>query len=343
MDEILPDTSGDFVQDAVTDDGQDATKRASQLPLVLVVMACYNGARFLDEQLTSLFAQQSVQVKLLVRDDGSNDGTQEKLVQWQQKRPDQIQVIDDDAGNLGAAGSFSVLLTLALQMWQGNDRISAVALADQDDIWFSNKLSESLKLLDQGCQGKDDGLPVLVHSDLRVVDQDMQEMAPSLMQYQGLDASKTQFASQLLSNTVTGCTAVCNKALLQLALPIPAQAMMHDWWLSLVASAFGEIRYIDRPLMEYRQHGRNTLGARLHPKLSVQRIGQVLIGDESQQQADQAQQLFVDSAAQAAAFRSRFADKLDEKMHIALKRAERMPTYGRWRQRLMFRWQRWFA
>lgn len=343
MDEVMPNASGEPVQDAITDARQDATKSQGQLPLVLVVMACYNGARFLDEQLASLFAQQSVQVELLVRDDGSNDGTREKLAHWQQKRPGQIHIIDDDAGNLGAAGSFSMLLTLALQMWQGNDHISAVALADQDDIWFSHKLSESLKLLGQGYQGKDEDLPVLVHSDLRVVDQEMQEMAPSLMQYQGLDASKTQFASQLLSNTVTGCTAVCNKALLQLALPIPAQAMMHDWWLSLVASAFGEIRYIDRPLMDYRQHGHNTLGARLHPKLSAQRIGQVLIGDESRQQIDQAQQLFVDSAAQAAVFRSRFAGKLDEKMHTALKRAERMPTYGRWRQRFMFRWQRWFA
>lgn len=315
----------------------------NQLPCVLVVMACYNGSAFLDEQLASLFAQEGVHVELLVRDDGSSDGSQAKLAEWQSKLPDQMRILHDDAGNLGAAGSFSCLLSEALQVWEGNDKYVAVALADQDDIWFSQKLKESVDALLSVEQGKPAGFPVLVHSDLRVVDQGMQEIAPSLMQYQGLDANKTRFAAQLLSNTVTGCTAVCNKALLQLALPIPKQAMMHDWWLSLVASAFGQIHYINKPLVDYRQHGRNTLGARLHPRLSLRRVGNVLVGEEASQDLDQAQQLFVDSAAQAAAFRSRYQDRLNAKMLIDLSRAERMPAYGRWRQRIMFRWQRWFA
>lgn len=315
---------------------------AKALPTILVVMACYNGAEYLDEQLASLFAQQGVRVSLLVRDDGSDDGTPEKLEQWRKTYPDQIDIVEDDAGNLGASGSFSQLLTLALRQWDRPGKYAAVALADQDDIWYEEKLQRSLAALAGVSEGKPESFPVLVHSDLRVVDESGQEMSASLMQYQGLDARKRYFAAQLLSNTVTGCTAVCNRALLEMALPVPEDAMMHDWWLSLVASAFGEITYIDQPLIDYRQHGANTLGARLHPKIGWQRISQVLSEDQRQEKA-QAQQLFVNSASQAKAFRARFEEKLSSKQKKSLNRTERMPALGRWGQRLMFRWQRWFV
>lgn len=314
------------------------------LPAVLVVMACYNGAAYLDEQLSSILAQQAVRVMLLVRDDGSSDNTTEILAKWQSDYPEQIEILDEPGNNLGAAGSFSLLLSRALQRWQAGADYMAVALADQDDIWRGNKLQLSLEALRRASQEKPQDYPLLVHTDLRVVDERGQEIDPSLMHYQGLDASKRQFSSQLLSNTVTGCTAVCNKALLQLALPVPEQAMMHDWWLSLVASAFGEIVYLDKPLIDYRQHGANTLGARQHPGLSLQRLVTRLTGLlEPEQESEQAQQLFSDSAEQASTFRSRFAAQLTASQHKSLGRAERMPTLGRWRQRVMFRWQRWFG
>lgn len=311
------------------------------LPTVLVVMACYNGSAFLDEQLASVLAQQGVHVSVLIRDDGSDDGTPEKLEDWRTKYPDQIEIVNDEAGNLGASGSFSLLLTLALRKWEKQREYAAVALADQDDIWYENKLQKSLEALSCAGEGRPENFPVLVHSDLRVVDEQGQEISPSLMQYQGLDASKRQFSAQLLSNTVTGCTALCNRALLEMALPVSEDAMMHDWWLSLVASAFGEIIYINQPLIDYRQHGRNTLGARLHPNFDWQRISRAISGNP--QETEQAQQLFIDSARQARAFRARYGAKLSGKQKANLSRTERMPTLGRWGQRLMFRWQRWFV
>ncbi|GGG50428.1 glycosyl transferase [Pseudohongiella nitratireducens] len=313
-----------------------------KLPFVLVVMACYNGAEYLDEQLSSILAQQGIRIALLVRDDGSGDSTPEILADWQARYPDQIELLEGQDNNLGAVGSFSLLLSTALRKWQSGCDYAAIALADQDDIWLTNKLKLSLDALMRSAQGKPGDYPLLVHTDLRVVDKKGEKIAASLMQYQGLDAGKRKFSSQLLSNTVTGCTAVCNKALLELALPVPEQAMMHDWWLSLVASAFGEIAYVNEPLIEYRQHGANTLGARKHSKPGWQRLKTLLSGHGASQEAGQAQQLFYQSAEQAKAFRSRFAAQLTAEQKKSLDRAERMPTLGRWQQRILFRWQRWF-
>ena len=83
-----------------------------------------------------------------------------------------------------------------------------------------------------------------------------------MARYQGLRTQDQAFNAQLLSNTLTGCTSLFNRRLVELSLPIPADAIMHDWWLSLVASAFGVRAYIDQALIDYRQHGSNAIGAK---------------------------------------------------------------------------------
>ena len=105
-------------------------------------------------------------------------------------------------------------------------------------------------------------IPLLVHGDLRVVDATLTEIAPSFARYQRLNLEWGGVLKRaLVQNTVTGCTMLMNRRLVDLCLPIPAEAVMHDHWIALVAAAFGRVHALHRPLLDYRQHGRNAVGA----------------------------------------------------------------------------------
>ena len=298
------------------------TQAATQLPLIVIVLPIYNGARWLGEQLDSIIAQTHGRWLLLLRDDGSTDTSNELIAQYALVDSERIKVTQDDRGNLGAAASFSLLMEKALTIVESASEPAYVALADQEEQLAAATSAER-------------ETPVLIHSDLRVVDSAGQVLAESLLNYQGLDADRHDFSAQLLSNTVTGCTALLNRALLCLALPVPAGAMMHDWWLSLVASRFGRLRCVDRALVDYRQHGSNTIGARKHTPGSFS--WKTFLKLFQLRKSMQAQALFEGSAAQALAFEQRFADQLNEADRTLLRQVQRMPDLGLWRQRLMFR------
>jgi len=229
---------------------------------VLILLPVFNGGRHLQSQLDSLLAQ-SIQNSLIVcRDDGSSDDSAAILEQYAQQWPHRFRIVKTSAGNLGASANVSLLMRSVLE----NELLSStrppyIALSDQDDCWYPEKLARCLALMDSEEQ-KNPELPMLIHSDLRVVAEDGTLIASSFADYQALKPLRNSFASQLVCNTVTGCTALMNSVLLKKALPIPPQAIMHDWWLGLVALAFGRACYIDAPLLDYRQHDANTIGAR---------------------------------------------------------------------------------
>lgn len=242
-------------------------------PPVVVLLPVFNGQAFLEPLMDSLLGQ-TMDACIVCRDDGSSDGSADIIRGFAQRHPARIHLLEDDLGNLGACGSFAMLMRHAanpifLRSCFGIDRPAAVALCDQDDVWHPDKLSVCLTHLAE-LEALHPGTPCLVHSDLRLVGQDGSEIAPSMARYQGLRVDRNSLTAQLLSNTVTGCTAVMNQALLRVALPIPSTAIMHDWWLSIVCSAVGVRRYLDTPLIDYRQHATNTIGAK--PRENVKRL-----------------------------------------------------------------------
>lgn len=304
-----------------------------QTPLIIVLMPVYNGERFLGEQIDSILGQSHKNLQLILRDDGSTDASPAILQKYASAHPDQVQILQDDKGNLGAMGSFSELMQWVLKQPAGGSEVY-VALADQDDTWHPEKLQQCLQAMIKA-ENEQPQVPMLVHSDLKVVDATGCEISASLMQYQGLDPSRTKFAAQLISNTVTGCTSLANMALLKKALPVPPEAVMHDWWLSLVASAFGRLIFLPTALVDYRQHGRNTLGAREHknPSLSWQTLAKLF----QLRPTTQAQMLFQQAAAQAAAFESTFDDQLAASDRRAIRDVKLLPQLGLWQQRILFR------
>lgn len=309
---------------------------------VLVLLPVYNGARYLAEQIDSILAQQwapefagNVSVQLLCRDDGSADHSPALLQDYATRYPDAVTLLKDDAGNLGAAGNFSVLMQTAKdQAVAGSSSHCYIALADQDDIWHGDRLQRGLNAL-LTAEAGERHTPVLVHSDLRVVDADANVIAESFMAYQGLRPARDSLSAQLLSNTLTGCTAMMNTALLDRALPVPVGAVMHDWWLSLIASAFGRRVYLDKALVDYRQHGSNTIGARSHTSSVLS--GRVLRELMRTRQSPDRQQAFAEIAAQAAAFSARHGSELSPARRFVCRRVVALPDAGLWWQRLMFR------
>ena len=222
-------------------------------PSIDVLLATYNGARYLRPQIESVLNQKDVSFRILVRDDGSVDETPAVIEHYKRLRPECI-VHLGGSDNLGVIGNFAHLL--------GEATAPYVALCDQDDIWEPHKLRILLETMHDLEERHGIDTPLLVHCDLRVVDDALRERHSSYWRFAGVYPSRSSLPRLLLKNTIAGCASLANKALVRLALPVPRAALMHDYWLALVACAAGHVGAVEEPLMLYRQHERNTIGAR---------------------------------------------------------------------------------
>jgi glycosyltransferase involved in cell wall biosynthesis len=229
-----------------------------------ILLTVFNGMPYLEEQIASLVAQSHTRWRLWVRDDGSEDGTAVTLAQLS-AADERIHLVSDPAGSrLGALGGFSWLLEKAAR------DAEYVMFCDADDRWLPDKIAETWAVMQRtetarGPNQERVRTPTLVHTDLTVVDANMIPIAESLWAYQGLRPELASLNRMLIQNCVTGCTAMINRPLRELSLPVPGAAVMHDWWLALVASCFGRVAYHPKATVLYRQHGRNDTGAHRYP------------------------------------------------------------------------------
>ena len=219
-----------------------------------IVLPTHNGSRFLDAQIESIAAQTVSEWRLLIRDDGSSDDTVGLIDAWT-ARESRIERLQHPRGNLGVVQNVATLLETA------RDRgAAAVMLADQDDVWRPRKVERTLVRLDELETAVGPTLPVLVHTDLEVVDDELEPVAASFMAFQRIHHEPEDALRLLLvQNFVTGCTVLANRPLLDLALPVPDVTPMHDWWLGLCAAAAGVVAFVAEPTVQYRQHGGNTI------------------------------------------------------------------------------------
>lgn len=206
-----------------------------------VLLSTYNGMEYLPEQLRSIETQRYRNVDILIRDDGSHDGTLEYVRDYAFGRED-VEVIAGD--NVGVVDSFMRLLDSA------RDR-DAYAFCDQDDVWLPNKIERAAQRLEPSRNE-----PMLYFSRQEYVDENERTLGYSdLPRFVGL-------RNALVQNIAIGCTTVINEATRRLLVAhTPTQAIMHDWWAYLLVSALGRVVYDPAVTMKYRQHGGNTLGA----------------------------------------------------------------------------------
>lgn len=242
---------------------------------VTVLMPTYNGAEFLDEQIRSIIDQTYPSWSLVLRDDGSTDGTPEVIARYAAEHAN-ISVIDVGAGNLGVKRSVQRLLAAT--------ESDLYMLADQDDVWLPTKIESVVRR----AEAEPQDVPLLVFTDLRVVDRDLRLVKPAMHSGMG----RTRLSELLVENSVTGCTTLLNRALRDVVVAHDVAAdpavIMHDWWHGIVAAALGKVVFLDESTILYRQHGNNAVGAGTI-KDELRRVVQLLSNiDNLQDTLDQA-------------------------------------------------------
>lgn len=218
---------------------------------VEVLLATYNSANYIEPMLESLIAQERRDFSLVVSDDLSRDDTRAIVARLAPRLPGGVRWIERETRSGGASANFSSLIQ--------NATADYAFLADHDDVWLPGKIARGVARMRaiEAEVGAD--TPILLHGDLRVVDANLRTIAPSLWAFKAIDpAYGTRLNSALMHASVTGCTVVMNRALRNRLTPIPKEAIMHDWWLNLVAVAFGRVAYDPEPQILYRVHGANV-------------------------------------------------------------------------------------
>lgn len=306
-------------------------------PKIAVLLSTFNGGRFLGDQLDSILSQNYSNFVIVVRDDGSSDDTLDILSSYMAQQPDKFHLETADKANRGARGSFSYLIEYVLaNREQLGLEPAYMMFCDQDDIWYDSKMQTQVSAM-LAAESGDNSVPVLIHSDLQVVSENHEIIAESLIRFQGLEIERNRFINLVISNLVTGCTVLINQSLAEKSVPVPDRAIMHDWWLAMVATAFGKLVLLDSPLVHYRQHEANTIGAKQYvkPGRTSRSFWQRLIGLQPNEH------LF-EVALQADEFRQRFGRQLGSSERLGLRIAAAMRIRIGIVQRLLFRAARGF-
>lgn len=219
-----------------------------------ILLATYQGERYLRAQLDSLTAQTRADWKAFVHDDGSRDGTMDILREYAQRDPERFCLID--APSTGGAKSNFLFLTAQVQA-------PYYLYCDQDDVWLPDKIERTMDRMREleSRQGKD--RPCLVHTELKVVDASLRPISSRLSEYQGIEPERLTLGRLLVQNVVTGCTMMVNRPLRDAMIRCadPGAIRMHDWWAALIAMRFGALRFLPEATILYRQHGDNSVGA----------------------------------------------------------------------------------
>ena len=215
-----------------------------------ILLATFNGEKYLKDQLDSIINQTYKDFRLLISDDGSTDNTKNILEDYK-KKDDRIEIFYQEK-NLGVVENFEFLLKKVEAKY--------FMFADQDDIWKEEKIEKSVnKMIETNSD--------LVYSDLEVVDEKLEVTYKSYWKLKGIyDKIKkyNSFESLYLNNFVTGCTIIAKSDCIEKVLPLPktSKYVLHDYWLALIISETGKIDYIEEPLMKYRQHKNNNIGSK---------------------------------------------------------------------------------
>jgi glycosyltransferase involved in cell wall biosynthesis len=221
--------------------------------MVDIILSTYNGKYYLIQQIVSILNQTYKEWQLLIRDDGSTVDTIEIIKKYANEFPKKIYFIQDKKNHLGSCRSYLELIKYATSEY--------IMFCDQDDIWLPNKIEITLKKM-KDMEEIYKNKPILIHTDLKVVDEELNLISDSFWKYQRLNPNVKDLNKILVQNNVTGCTIMINQKFKELLNVVPSNAIMHDWWINLIASAFGIIGYVKDSTVLYRQHEKNEVGAK---------------------------------------------------------------------------------
>lgn len=219
--------------------------------MISICLATFNGEQFLKRQLDTILEQIGESDEIIVVDDCSSDSTIKLIKEIGDKRLK----ITLNSKNSGVVKTFERAISLAIGDY--------IFLSDQDDVWFHDKIKVTFMKMHELEMLYGNTIPLLVHTDLAVGNENLKIISNSFCKFQRVNPYRGNAINRLLvQNNITGCTVMINKPLRDLALPISGKAIMHDWWIGMVASCFGKIGFVDKPTIIYRQHSHNDIGAK---------------------------------------------------------------------------------
>jgi glycosyltransferase involved in cell wall biosynthesis len=221
--------------------------------MIDILLASYNGEKYITEQIESILNQTYKDWFLYIKDDCSTDNTVKIINAYEKRYKDKIKVIVSDKPSGSAKDNFFSILQYS--------KSDYIMTCDQDDVWIPEKIEITYNKMKEAENAYKE-IPILVHTDLKVADENLNVISDSLLKMQNLDSSRDKLNNLLVQNIVTGCTVMVNRKLLDYIKTIPKYAIMHDWWMALIASSLGKIEFIEKPTVLYRQHKYNDVGAK---------------------------------------------------------------------------------
>ena len=211
-----------------------------------ILMATYNGEKYLVEQLDSIINQTYYNWNLLIRDDNSTDKTLE-IIQNYHKKDKRIKILKDNKGNLGIVRNFEELLK--------SSESEFIMFSDQDDIWVKNKLDMYLKMIEKI---KNKGF--MIHSDAILFDKNKSNILKDT--FISKKAINKGLENVFFNYFVQGATILISKEIKNFILPFPKEVYLHDRYIHLISELFFERIFVNKALIYYRQHGDNQIGAK---------------------------------------------------------------------------------
>ncbi len=221
-------------------------------PFVCIILAVYKpNQQFLEQQLSSIQGQTYTNWHCIIIDDCPDWEHTNKVKELITNAPRFI--FSQNKQNLGSYHAFEEGLKLV------PEEADLICFSDQDDIWLPNKLERLVRTFQ-------DSQTACVHSDLKLIDENNKVTHQSCWQYEGRNTQIYDPELLILRNTITGCSMMFRREVLKLALPFPKQQIKnsfhHDLWIALMSLQFGRILPVDEPLVLYRQHVNNVVGAK---------------------------------------------------------------------------------
>ena len=286
---------------------------------VTILLAAYKGNAYVGEMIDSILAQDCDNWELVLSDDGGF--TEELLADYAARYPDRIRHHRSGLRFGSAQKHF-------LHLMKECRNAEYLMFCDQDDVWHPDKVRKTLAAMQAAerearAESREENTPpVLVHTDLRVVDGELRPLDESFMHYSRLDGRRLAFNELLIQNVVTGCTLMINRPLTALALEGAEEEkmLMHDWWIALCAAAFGRSVFLPEATIDYRQHGGNVVGAKspLNPAYLKSRLSGGAI-----------KKSLNDTSAQAEAFLAVYGDRLNSEQKELVSAYAKLPSLGK--------------
>lgn len=233
-----------------------------------VLLATYNGEKYVGEQIESILNQTYKNIRLVISDDCSSDNTVNILKEYE-KKDNRIKLYIQSQ-NLGVVKNIEFLLE--------NVENELYMLSDQDDVWLPEKIEMSIKTLRENNAD-------LVFGDLEVVDKDLEMIYPSFGDFMLLNRKISKYIDSYkvnyLYNCVTGCTMLSKKEFIEKILPLPKKSkyLIHDHWIGLIVALNGKLVYMPEKYIKYRQHGNNEVGTKKisHEMTNLEEIRELFI------------------------------------------------------------------